>query len=384
MTPATPAPILLSPPHLTGRELPYLSQLLASNWLAPAGPWLDRFEGALADAVLALGSPAPTHVAALSSGTAALHLALQLLGIGPGDVVLSASLTFVGAVNPIAYLGATPVLIDSEPTTYGIDPALLAQAIHQLTAEGQPPRALVLTHLYGRAAALDAILPLCAAHGIAVIEDAAEALGATHHSQALGTFGALGVYSFNGNKIISTGGGGALVSADAARIAQGRSLAAQAREPAPHYEHRQLGYNYRMPSLAAAVGLAQLEALPERVQRRRAIHAGYSARLAHLPELHLQPLAAGDSAWLSTLHMRPSARLTPERLRLRLAEAHIEARPLWKPMHLQPLYRNARCFGGTTAAQLFETGLCLPSGSALSDADLDRIASVIEAACRAA
>lgn len=381
MTPhpdARSAPILLSPPHLSGDELPQLAQSLAEGWLAPAGPWLDRFEGAVADTLTALGAPTRPHVAALSSGTAALHLALRLVGVQPGDAVLSASLTFVGAVNPIVYLGAEPVFIDSEAATYGLDPTRAEQAITTLTREGRRIGALVITHLYGRAAALDQLLPLAAAHGIPVIEDAAEALGATHTSRPLGTLGTLSVYSFNGNKVISTGGGGALVGADAAHIAQARALAAQARLPAPHYEHAELGYNYRLSSLAAAVGLGQLPHLSAYVTVRRAIHAHYSRALSHLPGVQLPQLAAGDSAWLTTLHLDPAtARATPEQLRLALAEARIEARPIWKPMHLQPLYRSARLFGGTVAERLFSTGLCLPSGSALTTAQLERICAVI-------
>ena len=379
MTPAPPAPILLSPPLLTGRELPYLSQMLESGWLAPAGPWLERFEAALGAAVAQPGG-APLHAAALSSGTAALHLALRLLGVGPGDVVLSATLTFVGAANPIVYLGATPAFVDAEAATYGIAPAALAQALAHYAQRGIRPRALVLTHLYGRAADLDAILPLCAAHGVPLVEDAAEALGATHAGRPLGAWGQLGIYSFNGNKVISTGGGGALVGADAAAVARARALAAQARQPAAHYEHAELGYTYRMPSLAAAVGLAQLEALAERVARRRAIWAGYHARLEGLPGLHMPPLRAGDSAWLSTLQLDPAAAPSPEALRLRLAQHHIEARPLWKPMHLQPLYRQAPTFGGAVSERLFATGLCLPSGSGLTEADLDRVCAVIRGA----
>jgi dTDP-4-amino-4,6-dideoxygalactose transaminase len=375
MTDSDRLPILLSPPHLSGREQEYVMQVLADNWVAPAGPWLDRFEAAICRATGA------AHAVALSSGTAALHLALVVAGVKPGDTVISASMTFVGAVNPIVYVGATPVFVDSEPLTGNLDTNQLASALSQLTREGRPARAVIATHLYGRCADLATISALCRQHGTVLIEDAAEALGATYQGRAAGIWGDVGIYSFNGNKVITTGGGGALVTANGAWAERARKLATQAREPALHYEHRELGYNYRLSSVSAAVGLAQLEALPERVAARRQINAWYRDRLSEVTGISFPPLSEGDSCWLTTLvlsgELGSSAAAS---IRSALAEQAIEARPLWKPMHLQPLYQHERRFGGEVSAALFERGICLPSGSALTEAQVSRVCSVIRTA----
>lgn len=363
--------IHLSPPHLAGRELELLRAALESNWIAPLGPQVDAFEREFAETI-GVG-----HAAALSSGTAALHLALEILGVGPGDDVLCSDLTFVASANTIVYRGGRPVFVDCDAATWNMDPALLAEELEARRRRNRLPKAVVVVDLYGQSADWQAIEATCAEHGVPLIEDAAEALGASYRDRPVGGFGRMAVFSFNGNKIITTSGGGMLVSDDAAIVERARFLASQARDPAPHYEHSTLGYNYRLSNLLAAVGRAQLEVLAERVAGRRHIFELYRQRLAGLPGIELMPEAAYGRAsrWLTCLTIDPAAfGADRETVRLTLEAQHIEARPVWKPMHLQPLYRDCRVVGGAVGADLFARGLCLPSGTALTAADVERVA----------
>src|SRR5690606_38293769 len=307
-------------------------------------------------------------------------LALKLVGVGPGDPVFVSTLTFSASVNPIVYLGGVPVLVDSERTSWNIDPLLLAEGIERFVREGRPPKAVVPVHLYGQSADMDPILDVCGRHGIPVVEDAAEALGATYKGRAPGTLGKAGVFSFNGNKIITTSGGGMLVSDDEALIARARKLATQARDPAPHYQHSEIGYNYRLSNVLAGIGLGQLEVLEDRVAARRANFNFYQQALGDLEGIEFMPEApwGRHTRWLTTLTIDPDAfGATREDVRLALEAADIEARPVWKPMHLQPVFAGCEVIGGNVSEELFEKGLCLPSGSNLSESDLQRVVDVI-------
>jgi pyridoxal phosphate-dependent aminotransferase EpsN len=369
-----PNRVFLSPPHLSGLEEQYVANAFATNWITPLGPHVDEFEKEFAAAIGA------EHAVALSSGTAAVHLALLLAGVGPGDEVLVSTLTFVASVNPILYLGATPVFIDSDRASWNMDPALLEEALDARARRGRLPRAVVVVHLYGQSADLDAIAAVCARYGVALIEDAAEALGATYRGRAPGTTGMTGVFSFNGNKIITTGGGGMLVSADRSLIAHARKLATQARDPAPHYEHSEMGFNYRLSNVLAAIGRGQLRVLSERVAARRRNFAFYSAALGDMPGIEFMPEApwGTHTRWLTTLTIDPDEfGADTETVRLALEAEGIEARPVWKPMHLQPLYAHAPVVGGAIANDLFARGLCIPSGSNLTEIDRERVAAVV-------
>jgi pyridoxal phosphate-dependent aminotransferase EpsN len=368
--------IYLSPPHLGPEELELVKEAFASNWIAPLGPHVDAFENELAAAV------GVSHAAALSSGTAALHLALRLLGVRPGDEVLCSSLTFSASANPIVYEGARPVFIDSDRTSWNMDPTLLREELQACAARNRLPRAVIVVDIYGQCADYDPTLETCAEYGVPVIEDAAEALGADYRGRAAGSFGTMGVFSFNGNKIITTSGGGMLVSADRTLIERARFLASQARDPAPHYQHSAVGFNYRMSNVLAAIGRGQLRLLPERVAARRRNFEYYQAALGWLPGLEFMPQAlyGRSNCWLTCVLVRPEAfGATREAVRLALEEANIEARPLWKPLHLQPVFADCRVRGGDVAEDLFAHGLCLPSGSALTEDDLERICSVVRA-----
>ena len=366
--------IYLSPPHLGGRERELLAEALESNWIAPLGPQVDAFEAELA-AACGVG-----HAAATSSGTAALHLALLLAGVEPGDEVWCSDLTFVASANAAVYCGARPVFVDADPATWTLDPDLVAEELRRAARAGRLPRALVAVDLYGQCCDYDRLEATCAEHGVALVEDAAEALGASYRGRPAGSFGLCAVLSFNGNKIVTTSGGGALVSDDAELAARARFLASQAREPAPHYEHETLGFNYRLSNLLAAVGRGQLATLAGRVAARRRNFELYRERLGGLPGIGFMPEAEyGESIrWLSCLLVDPEAfGADRETVRRALEAEDVEARPLWKPMHLQPLYAGARTLGGTVGEALFERGLCLPSGSSLSEADLDRVAEIV-------
>ncbi|CAN5848224.1 hypothetical protein BH23GEM7_BH23GEM7_08090 [soil metagenome] len=366
--------IYLSSPHMGGMEEAFVAEAFASNWIAPLGPHVDAFEREFCEVVGA------SHAAALSSGTAALHLALQLVGVGAGEEVLVSDLTFSASVNPILYLGARPVFIDSERTSWNLDPALLAEALEARARRDRLPAAVIAVHLYGQSADLDPIVAACAQYEVPLVEDAAEALGATHHGRSPGTLGRVGIFSFNGNKIITTSGGGMLVSEDEALVAHARKLATQARDPAPHYEHSEIGYNYRLSNVLAGIGRGQLQVLEERVAARRRNFDYYRDALGDLPGLDFMPEApwGRHTRWLTCLTIDPPAfGADREQIRLALEAENIEARPVWKPMHLQPVFARFESVGGEVAADLFERGLCLPSGSNLTPADLARVVEVV-------
>ena len=371
--------IYLSTPHLGAREQALVADVFASNWIAPLGPHVDGFEREFREAI------GTSHAVALSSGTAALHLAVLLSDIGPGDEVLVSSLTFAASVNPIRYVGGVPVLIDSERISWNMDPQLLEEALAARARLNRLPKAVIAVHLYGQSADLAAITAICIRYGVRLIEDAAEALGATHGGRSPGTFGHFGVFSFNGNKIITTSGGGMLVSEDEAAIAHARKLAAQARDPAPHYEHSEVGFNYRLSNLLAAVGRGQLQMLPDRVAARRHNFEYYRSALGDLPGIRFMPEApwGQHTRWLTTLTIDPREfGATREQVRLAMEAENIECRPVWKPMHLQPLYRDCQVYGGSVAAALFDQGLCLPSGSNLTSSQAQRVVDAFRAAWR--
>ena len=374
--------IYLCSPHMGGGEMKYVKEAFDSNWVAPLGPNVDAFEQELCAATGA------RHVAALSSGTAAIHLSLIMLGVGPGDYVIGTSFTFSATVNPIAYLGATPVLIDSEPDTWNMDAGLLEQAIKRLKSEGLKskgqeilPKAIIVAHLYGMPARMNEIMAIADRYGIPVVEDAAEALGSEYMGRRVGCNSKFGILSFNGNKIITTSGGGALISDDEALIARARFLATQARDPAPHYQHSTIGYNYRMSNVVAGVGRGQLEVLDLRVSQHREFNQWYRELLKDVPGVTFQSEPSSDfysNFWLTCIEIDPAVAGTDrEKLRLAFDAANIESRPLWKPMHLQPVFAGCPAYGNGTSEKLFENGLCLPSGSNIDDEGRQRIAEVL-------
>ncbi len=358
-----------------GKEEVYVKEAFDTNWIAPLGPHVDGFEKDLA-AFTGSG-----YAAALSSGTAALHLALILLDVQPGDEVLCQSFTFSASANPIVYQGAVPVFVGSEKDTWNISPEHLRIAITERINKGKKPKAIIPVHLYGMPCKMKEILAIASEFGIPVVEDAAEALGSTINGKACGTFGEIGILSFNGNKIITTSGGGALIADKEQYVSRARYLATQARDPAPHYQHSVIGYNYRMSNVCAAIGRGQMEALPERVKQRRANYAFYYNTLKDLPGISFLPEAAGNfsNRWLTTILVDPGAAGTSrEVLYEALAKDNIESRPLWKPMHLQPAFKDYPYYGDDTADLLFKNGLCLPSGSNLTNDDLNRIVTIIK------
>ena len=367
--------IYLSPPDVGAGELARVQEAFDQNWIAPAGPHLDAFEQEMGEF---LGGD--IHAAALSSGTAGLHLALHLSGICPGDEVLCSTFTFVAAANAICYTGAKPVFIDSDEATWNLDPHLLAEALQARSSAGSLPKAAVVVHLYGQSADLEPIMQTCREYGIVLIEDAAEALGTIYKGRPLGACGDFGIFSFNGNKIITTSSGGMLVSGDKDAIDRARFLATQARDPAPHYEHSQIGFNYRMSNVLAGIGRAQLASLPGKMNKRRDLYARYREALGDLPGIDFIPETGKDvpNRWLTCITLDPEKSGTnPETMRQALEAENIESRPLWKPMHLQPLFAGFKCYGGAVSENLFRKGLCLPSGSSLGDAEFDRIVEAI-------
>jgi dTDP-4-amino-4,6-dideoxygalactose transaminase len=377
--------IYLSPPHMGAEERALLLDAFDSNWIAPLGPHVDAFERELAETLTDDGSGEAVHAVALSSGTAALHLALILLGVREGDEVVTSDLTFSATANAITYAGARPVFIDSELSSWNMDPGLLAEELDAAARAGRLPKAVIVVDLYGQCADYDPLLAACARHGVPVIEDAAEALGATYRGRPAGTFGALSAFSFNGNKIITTSGGGMLASRNGEWIDRARFLSTQARDAAPHYQHSQIGYNYRLSNLLAAVGRGQLRALRSRVEARRANNAFYRRALADVPGVSFMPVAAYGEAtcWLTCILVDEEAfGAGREAIRLALGDLDIEARPVWKPMHLQPVFSACRVRGGAVAAELFRSGLCLPSGSSLTGADRERVVEGILAVRR--
>jgi dTDP-4-amino-4,6-dideoxygalactose transaminase len=389
--------IFLSPPHMGTFEFPFLKEAFESNYIAPLGPMVDTFEREFSEKI---GIP---HAVALSSGTAALHLALKILGVGPGDEVIASSLTFIGSVSPIVFQGATPVFIDSDRASWNMDPELLAEELKACSKRGKLPKAVVPTELYGQCANLDRIDEVCSQYGVPVVLDAAEALGTTYTCECNRPSAKAVVFSFNGNKILTTSGGGMLASEDSEFIEKAQFLSQQARDAAPHYEHSEIGYNYRMSNIIAAIGCGQLRVLDDRVKKKREIFDYYFDKLNHIPGIDFMPEApyGRSNRWLTVILISPEKfGKDRETVRIALEDKKIESRPVWKPMHLQPVFRaeelkvkdrssnelieepkgewvNCRVVGGSVAEDLFERGLCLPSGTQLSGKDLDRIISII-------
>ncbi|PEA20226.1 pyridoxal phosphate-dependent aminotransferase [Bacillus cereus] len=364
---------------MSGNEQKYIQNAFDTNWIAPLGPNVDGFERELASFVGVNGG------AAVSSGTAAIHLALQLLDVQKGDIVFCSSFTFVASANPIVYLGATPVFIDSERETWNMSPQALEHALHDADKEGKLPKAVIVVHLYGQSAKIADILSLCNKYNVPIIEDAAESLGSTYKGKASGTFGRFGVYSFNGNKIITTSGGGMLVSNDVEALAKAKFLATQAKDPAPHYEHSEIGYNYRMSNILAGIGRGQLEVLEDRIKARREIFECYYRELAHIPGFYfLSELENNYSnRWLSTLIIdKKETGVSIEEVIESLASENIEARPLWKPLHMQKLFKREKYYAHnkneSVSEELFQMGVCLPSGSNLMEEDQYRVIQCIK------
>ncbi|MEI2580259.1 DegT/DnrJ/EryC1/StrS family aminotransferase [Scytonema sp. PRP1] len=377
-------PILLSTPHMGDRELEFVKEAFDTNWIAPVGPHVDAFEQEFCQVIGA------SHGAAVSSGTAAIHLALRLVGVQPGDEVFCSSLTFVATANPITYLGAKPVFIDCDRISWNMNPDLLWETLQRRARTGNLPKAVIVVHLYGQSADIDPIVEACDRYGIPLIEDAAESLGATYKGRSPGTFGRIGIYSFNGNKIITTSGGGMLVSNDEQLVSKARFLATQARDGqspakgdrAPHYQHSEIGYNYRLSNVLAGIGRGQLRVLNERVAARRRNFDIYQKALGKLPGIEFMPEVSFGQAtrWLTCLTINPEAfGADREQVRLALAEQQIESRPVWKPLHLQPVFADCEYVGGAVSEDLFARGLCLPSGSNLTSEDLERVIDAIYA-----
>ncbi|SHG35960.1 DegT/DnrJ/EryC1/StrS family aminotransferase [Flagellimonas flava] len=369
----TQTKIWLSSPHMGSTEQGYVDEAFRTNWIAPLGPNVTSFEDAIADYL-----ENNVHVAALSSGTAAIHLGLKLMGVGHGDEVLCQSFTFSASANPIFYLGARPIFVDSERDTWNLSPELLEEAIQHRLNAGKKPKAIIAVHLYGMPYKVDKIHALGRKYSIPVLEDSAEALGSSWEGVKCGTFGDIAIFSFNGNKIITTSGGGALVSNNKEYRNKAVFLATQARDNAPHYQHSEIGHNYRMSNVLAGIGRGQMEVLEDRVQARRRNFRYYTEALKDLKNLSFLPEPEGlfSNRWLSCL-LTPSFE-TREKIRMALADENIESRPLWKPMHLQPVFENELHFTDGTSEDLFERGLCLPSGSNLSTSDLDRVVQIIK------
>lgn len=367
--------IKLSLPHLAGNENKYVKDAIDSTWITPLGPYVNRFEDML-DEYLDVN-----NVVALSAGTAAIHIALALLGIGKGDEVICQSMTFSASANPIVYLGANPVFVDSEPMTWNMDPELLRTAIEErIKLTSRKPKAIIVVHLYGMPAKMDKIMKIAAEYDIPVVEDAAEAIGSEYAGHKCGTIGRFGILSFNGNKMITTSGGGALICPDKESAQRALFLATQARENRPYYYHETVGYNYRLSNVSAAIGCAQMEELDRRVNRRRAIHGIYADALRDNPvvSVHTNPDDTFNSNyWLSTILLDDASPVSADDLRRKLASHNIETRLLWRPMHMQPVYKDAPAYVNSVSERLFDHGLCLPSSTTLSDEQIQYVAQLI-------
>jgi pyridoxal phosphate-dependent aminotransferase EpsN len=371
--------IYLSPPHMSGNEMKYIMEAFKTNWVAPLGPNVDAFENEIASYVGA------NEAVAVSSGTAAIHLALSLLDIQKGDKVFCSTLTFVASANPIVYQGAEPVFIDSEPETWNMSPQALARALKDAAFDGKLPKAVIIVNLYGQSAKMDELVELCNQYDVPIIEDAAESIGSIYKGKASGSFGKFGIFSFNGNKIITTSGGGMLVSNDDEAMKKARFLATQARDPAPHYQHSKLGFNYRLSNILAGIGRAQLNVLDDRVEARRAIFSRYYKHLANLPGISFMPELENTKSnrWLTTFTIcEEVADTTAEKLLLEMTKENIEARPVWKPLHLQPLFDGVKYYphqvDESVSEQLFKTGICLPSGSNMTEKEQKRVIQSIK------
>lgn len=366
--------IFLSAPHMSGNEMKYISDAFETNWIAPLGPNVDAFEKEIANYV------GVSEAVAVSSGTAAIHLALSLLDVKKGDKVLCSTLTFVASANPILYQGAEPVFIDSEPETWNMSPQALEKALRDASMDGTLPKAVIVVNLYGQSAKMDEIVSLCNQYDVPIIEDAAESLGSTYKGKASGTFGKFGVFSFNGNKIITTSSGGMLISDDVEALKKARFLATQAKDPALHYQHSTIGFNYRMSNILAGIGRAQLGILEKRVQARRRIFYRYTQELCSIPGIHFMPELkhTQSNRWLTALAINEEVTGTSVHAILNaLSEENIEARPVWKPLHMQPLFEGVKYYPhseNTSVSEiLFDTGLCLPSGSNMTEEDQMRV-----------
>jgi dTDP-4-amino-4,6-dideoxygalactose transaminase len=369
--------IWLSSPHMSGKEMKYINEAFTTNWIAPLGPNVDKFENELAK-YLSVKS-----CAALSSGTAAIHLALIVLGVKSGDEVICSSFTFAASANPIVYLNATPVFIDSEPETWNMDPVLLEEAILDRVKLGKKPKAIIVVHLYGMPAKIDEITTIAAKYNIPIIEDAAEAIGSEYNNKKCGSFGDISILSFNGNKIITTAGGGAIVSDNKEYVDHARFLSTQAADKAIHYQHSQIGYNYRLSNILAGIGIGQLEVVDSRIDSRRKIFSRYYEALSGIEgiKFHIEPAGKYKSnRWLTTIIIDSDQTngITREDIRLGLEKENIESRPLWKPLHIQPVFLSCPSYINDVSYNLFINGLCLPSGSNLSDADLNRVVNCIK------
>lgn len=367
--------IKLSLPHLAGNENKYVKDAIDSTWITPLGPYVNRFEELLDEY---LGE---NNVVALSAGTAAIHLALAIIGVGKGDEVICQSMTFSASANPIVYLGGSPVFVDSEPMTWNMDPALLRTAIEKrIKLTSRKPKAIIVVHLYGMPAKMDEIMKIAAEYDIPIVEDAAEAIGSEYDGHKCGTIGRFGILSFNGNKMITTSGGGALICPDKENAQRALFLATQARENRPYYYHETIGYNYRLSNVSAAIGCAQMEELDWRVNRRRAIHGIYADALRDNPvvSVHTNPDDTFNSNyWLSTILLDDASPVSADDLRQKLASHNIETRLLWRPMHMQPVYKDAPAYVNSVSERLFDHGLCLPSSTTLSDEQIQYVAQLI-------
>ena len=366
--------IFLSPPHMNGQERLLVEEAFDSNYIAPLGPMVDAFEREVSAYI---GIP---HCVAVSSGTAAMHLAMRCLNISPGDTVVASTMTFIGSITPAIFQGASILFVDADSATWNMDPQQLAAAIELCRKKGKMPRAVIPTDLYGQCCDYDRLKAICGPLNIPIIADAAEAVGSRYKGAHAGKDVSAAVYSFNGNKIITTSGGGMLASENRAMIDHARKLSMQAREPFPYYEHTEIGYNYRLSNVLAAIGRGQLQTLDERVKVRRQVFEQYKQALSDLPGVSFMPEAGYGKAnrWLTVMMLDPNiTRLTPETIRLKLEESNIESRPVWKPMHLQPVFADCPCVGGSVSETIFKQSLCLPSGTAMTTSDLDRIIGIV-------